>query len=419
MTGLCKAIYHKEVKIEKEKLVLFFLGLILYLTSVGISYASFSFLRPGVGTKEPPINNQAKNGKFVVPVRKYADLPKTEECPINGAMYSKPEKDLWEKRRPLGVMIENSKAARPQSGISSADVVYEAIAEGGISRILSVFYCQDADFIGPVRSARTYYIDWISEYADFPLYAHVGGANQAGPADALGQIGRYGWEAFNDLSQFSIGFPTFWRDYERLGPDTATEHTVYSSTTKLWDFAAKKRKLTNTSIDDQTGKEVPWNVNFTKWQFKEGAVITARPDTASADFALSGAQASYASDYTIRWQYDHDSNSYLRSNGGAEHRDLNTNQQLLAKNIILMFTTISVADDGYLEEGHGSHLLYGTKGTGKAKFLLDGKVIDGTWSKLNRTSRTKFLDQSGQEMKFNRGQIWIEVLPIGQPLKIS
>lgn len=405
------------MKLDKEKLVLFFLGLVLYLLSAGLSYATFSFIRPGVTTNETQ-TSQGKTGKFTVPARKYVGLPQTEECPLSGAMYSKPERDLWEKRRPMGIMIENSKAARPQSGLSSADVVYEAVAEGGITRLLAIFYCQDADIIGPVRSARTYYLDWVSEYADFPLYVHVGGANQPGPADALGQINQYGWEAYNDLNQFSIGFPTFWRDYERLGLNTATEHTVYSATDKLWTFAATKRKLTNVSVDEDTGKQVAWNTKFTKWLFKDDVAIVNRPDKFSAEFSLSNVQVSYANDYTVRWQYDHDNNSYLRFNGGAEHRDLNTNQQLLAKNVVLMFTTVSIADDGYLEEGHGTHLLYGTKGTGRAKFLIDGKVVDGTWSKATRVGRTKFLDATGTEIKFNRGQIWIEVLPIGQTVSL-
>ncbi len=316
-------------------------------------------------------------------------------------------------------MIENAKEARPQSGLSAADVVYEAVAEGGITRFMAVYYCQDADIIGPVRSARTYFLDWISEYGSSPLYAHVGGANTPGPADALGQIERYGWGAFNDLNQFSIGFPTFWRDYERLGPNTATEHTVYSAASKLWNYAATKRQLTNLETDDVTGKQVSWDASFIKWTFKDDAPIADRPAAFSVEFANSGLQASYASDYVVKWQYDHDSNAYLRFSGGVEHRDLDTNQQLLAKNVVLIFTTMTVADDGYSEDGHGLHTLYGTKGSGKAKFLLDGKITDGTWVKKTRTDRTKFFDAKGAEVKLNRGQTWIEILPIGQPVTIK
>jgi hypothetical protein len=316
-------------------------------------------------------------------------------------------------------MVENSKAARPQSGLSFADVVYEAIAEGGISRFMAVFYCQESETIGPVRSARTYYLDWISEYGNSPLYAHVGGANTPGPADALGQIDRYGWGGYNDLNQFSIGFPYFWRDYERLGPDTATEHTVYTNNVKLWDFAAKKRALTNVEIDDRTGAELAWNKTFVLWTFKEDMALAERPQALTADFSLSNSSTSYAGDYSVRWQYDHDSNSFLRFNGGVEHRDLNTNQQLTAKNVVILLMTMGVADDGYSEEGHGSHTLYGNKGTGKAKFLIDGQVIDGTWSKKTRLDRTIFLDSKGSPIKFNRGQTWIEILAVGQTVKIS
>lgn len=404
---------------KNERFFLVLLALIVYLLSAGSAYAAFSYFRPGLKNVETPVP-AAKNGQFVAPKVKYAGLPRTEACPLNGTLYSKPQRDIWEARRPLGIMIENSKAARPQSGLSSADVVYEAIAEGGIPRFLAVYYCDDTNIVGPVRSARTYYLDWISEYGSSPLYAHVGGANTPGPADALGQISQYGWEGYNDLNQFSIGFPTFWRDYERLGPNTPTEHTVYASTEKLWSFAATKRQLTNVETDDVTGKQIAWNAKFVPWTFKDDVDIASRPSSsASVQFALSNVQASYSDDYTVFWQYDRDSNSYLRFNGGVAHQDLDTGQQLLAKNVVLQFESMSIADDGYDEEGHGVHTLYGTKGSGRAKFLLDGKIVDGTWSKQTRTGRTKYLDANGAEVKFNRGQIWIETLPIGQQIIIK
>ncbi len=388
------------------KLLVIILGLVLYLLSAGVSYAGFSFFHPGL--KSVDNSTQTKNGKFTTPVNKYAGLPKTESCPLNGMMYTQPQRDLWLTRRPLGVMIENSKAARPQSGLSSADVVYEAVAEGGITRFMAVFYCDSSEIVGPVRSARTYYLDWISEYGSSPLYTHVGGANTPGPADALGQIGQYGWEAFNDLNQFSIGFPTFWRDYDRLGKDTATEHTVYTSTSKLWTFAATKRKLTDA-----------WDKSFVPWSFKDDLDLASRPtSSASVSFGLSNTQSSYSDDYVVDWKYDRDSNSYLRSSGKVAHLDMDTNQQLLAKDVIIQFMSMSIADDGYSEEGHGTHTLYGDKGTGKAKFLLDGKIIDGIWAKKNRLDRTRYFDATGKEIKFNRGQIWVETLPIGQQLTI-
>ncbi|MEK7127506.1 MAG: DUF3048 domain-containing protein [Patescibacteria group bacterium] len=393
-----------------KKVILIAAG--LYFLSAGTSLAFFSRTPSQNKELESPV--PSKTG-----FKRDPSLPRNEECPLNGAMYTKPERDLWESRRPLGIMIENSKAARPQSGLSSADVVYEAVAEGGITRFLAVFYCQDADVVGPVRSARTYYLDWISEYGNSPLYAHVGGANTPGPANALGQINSYGWEAYNDLNQFSIGFPTFYRDYERLGPDTATEHTVYGVTSKIWDFAAKKRDLTNVETDDRTGKVMAWNTTFVSWKFKDDIAIAERPAAFSAQFGLSSSEASYANDYIVKWQYDKDSNAFLRFNGGVAHNDMNTNQQILAKNVVIQFMTMSIANDGYSEEGHGTHTLYGDKGQGKAKILMDGKVTEATWTKKTRLDRTRFFDITGKEIALNRGLTWIEILPIGQTVAVQ
>lgn len=170
--------------------------------------------------------------------------PKTETCPINGEMLTKSQRQIWETRRPLGVMIENHKEARPQSGLSSADVVYEAVAEGGITRFLAVFYCKDAPYVGPVRSARIYFIELLEGYGNNPLYAHVGGANTPGDANALGEVDSLKWSLYNDLNQFAVPFPYYWRDYERL-PGVVTEHTVYSATAKLWQYAKDNRGLTN------------------------------------------------------------------------------------------------------------------------------------------------------------------------------
>ncbi len=387
-----------------------FLG--VYLLSAGLSYAAFTIIKPfpNLPVIQSPIAKNTDNTKSKF---KYdPTLPRTEECPLNGAMYSKPQKEAWSQRRPMGIMIENSKAARPQSGLSSADIVYEAEAEGGITRFMGVFYCQDADFVGPIRSARTYYLDYISEYGQSPLYVHVGGANTPGPANALGQIESYGWGGYNDINQFSVGFPTFWRDYDRI-KDAATEHTMYSTTDKLWSYAAQKRQLTNTETDNRTGKTTAWDAGFVKWAFKNDVDLASRPQASSVTFSLSNIQASYADDYVVNWKYDRDSNSYLRFNGGVPHLDLDTNSQLLAKNVVLIYTTLTVANDGYNEEGHGTHMLYGTKGSGKAQFLIDGKIIDGTWQKKNRLSRTLFFDLKGNPIQFNRGQIWIELLPLG------
>lgn len=320
--------------------------------------------------------------------------PKTEACPLNGAKYSQDQKKWWEAHRPLGIMIENHVDARPQSGISFADVTYEAVAEGGITRTLNFFYCQDAGIVGPVRSARTYFIDFASEYGDSPLYTHVGGANTPGPADALGQINDYGWAGYNDINQFSVGFPTFKRDETRAGHPVATEHTMYSTTSQLWDVA-KQRGLTNVGKDG-----TPWDKGFVQYSFKDDT-LGAISQTVHVEFWGD-------SEYNVDWIYDKNTNSYLRKNGGQPHIDRNTGKQLSVKDVIVLQMVESHANDGY---ENNQHLLYRDKGTGKAFIFMDGKEIKGTWSKAGRTARTIITDGSGQEVKFTRGHLWFEIIP--------
>lgn len=371
-------------------------GVLVYIVSALISFIVFNKYGSNLSSVTSPVAQPVKtsNGKLVFDTT----LPKTESCPLNGAMYSKQQKAWWEKHEPLGVMIENHTEARPQSGISSSDIVYEALAEGGITRFLVVFYCQDAEVVGPVRSARTYFIDFLSEYGSFPLYAHVGGANTPGPANALGQIEDYGWGNSNDMNQFSIGFPVYLRDYDRLGRTVATEHTVYSSTTKLWDYAKTKRKITDVSPD---GKK--WDEDFTPYTFKDDAKLSARPASQTVSFDFWDGYA----DYGVSWAYDKTNNVYMRSNGGKPHLDLNTKQQLSTKNLVVLFMKESRANDGY--EGN-LHMLYGTKGTGVAKIYMDGVETDATWSKKTRTSHLILKDKRGNDIEFDRGRIWFSVV---------
>lgn len=371
-------------------------GVIVYVASALVSFIVFNKFGSNLSSVSSPVPQPVKtsSGKLMFD----PSLPKTEECPINGAKYSKQQRSWWEKHEPLGVMIENHEEARPQSGISYADIVYEAVAEGGITRFLNIFYCQDAEVIGPVRSARTYFLDFLSEYGPFPLYAHVGGANSDGPADALGQIESYGWAGVNDLNQFSIGFPVFLRDYDRLGRTVATEHTMYSSTTKLWDYAAKNRKITNVNSDGES-----WDKDFTKYSFKDDVPVSTRPSSQVVSFDFWDGYDAYG----VSWSYDKVTNSYLRSNGGKPHTDLDTKQQLAAKDVVILFMKESRANDGY--EGN-LHMLYGTKGTGNAKIFMDGQEIDGTWSKKNRTAHLFIKDKRGKDIEFTRGKIWFEVV---------
>lgn len=379
-------------------LITLILAILAYSFSTGVSYTIFSQFKQGssgtglISSMPGPAST----------VDEDPSQPKTEACPLNGSMHTTQAKDAWVKRRPLSVMIENHTEARPQSGLSSADIVYEAVAEGGITRFMALFYCNLAEVqVGPVRSARTYFLDWQGEYDS--LYAHVGGANTPGPADALSQIIKYG---VKDLNQFSIGFPVFWRDYERLGHPVATEHTMYSTTQKLWEVGAK-RGWTNV---DESG--VAWDKNFVPWKFKDDKQSLRSDDLKPGGTTANITVNFWASQggYEVNWLYDSATNSYKRKNGGADHLDLNNKKQLTAKNVVVQFEREGNANDGY---ENNVHLLYTTTGQGKALIFQDGQVIEGKWIKANRLSRSKYVDGKGKEIEFDRGLIWIQTIPEG------
>lgn len=388
---------------NKTKLLTILGSLALYLGVAGVSYFGFTALAAkSSGSDAAPITGG--DGKSKIDL----SLPKTEACPLNGEKYTVAERKLWETRRPIGVMIENHEEARPQSGLSRSDVIYEAVAEGGITRFLGVFYCaaQANDVvIAPVRSSRIYFIKLIQEYGDRPLYVHVGGAN-AGEGEtaiiarALEYLETIGWRVpgGNDIdTTYDTGYPTLWRDYERLDHPVATEHTMSSSTEKIWAEAAKRKF---TSVDD-SGQA--WNKTFVPWAFKDDAAPDGRGTTAKISFSFwSGHEA-----YDIDWVYDSATNLYKRINGGATQVDHNNDEPLTAKNVVIQFTQQKGPLDTHM------HMWYGVEGTGKAIVFQDGKAVLATWAKPLPSSRTTFKDsKTGKEVPLVAGRTWVEILPI-------
>lgn len=379
-------------------------GLALYLIATGLSFGAFSVLASRSQTPADVKGTVQKGPQdhFVVD----PSLPKSELCPTNGMYFTKPERETWEKRRPLAVMIENHAESRPQSGLSSADIVYETVAEGGITRFMGVFYCGAAAApvtLSPVRSARIYFLPWVLEYD--ALYNHVGGAGRCEDptvddrAKALCQIEN--WKV-KDMDQFGISFPTCYRNYDRLDHPVATEHTMVCFTDKLFKLASERGW---TNVDT---KGVAWDKSFEQWKFKDDAKESERGASFSASFV---SWKGYEKEYGVRWDWDGPSNTYKRFNGGVAHTDLETKQQLAAKVVVIMFAK----ETGPVDEH--AHLLYENVGSGAGFVWQDGKETPVTWKKPTRTARMKFFDAKGAEVSLNRGQIWIEMLPIGTPIK--
>lgn len=388
---------------DKKQLRLYtVLGIVVYGVVTGLSFLGFkAVMAKGVtsGQDVPTLNGQA--GKPVSNFRVDPALPRTEICPLNGLLFTKGEKETWEKRRPLAVMIENHAESRPQSGLSFADVVYEAVAEGGITRFMGVFYCGVAAGnvnLAPVRSARAHFLPWVLEYD--ALYNHVGGAGKCNDdtvdvrAKALCQIGEY---KIKDMDQFGISFPTCYRNYDRLDHPVATEHTMVCLTDKLYKLAAD-RAWTNV---DSNGKS--WDAQFEQWKFKDSGKDSSGNVAAISYVAWKG----YEAQYGVRWEYDKTQNIYKRFNGGAAHLDLETNEQLTAKNVVILFAKETGSVDIH------AHILYNNIGSGEAIFFMNGQATSGTWKKATKNARTKFYDKAGKEINFVPGVVWVSMLPTG------
>ena len=264
------------------------------------------------------------------------------------------------------IMIENSPDARPQSGIKQAGVVYEAIAEGGITRFLTLHQQDKPQLIGPVRSVRMYYVDWLAPYN--ASVAHVGGS-----AAALAEV-RNG--NYRDIDQF-FNAGSYWRATDRYAP-----HNVYTSFERLDALNAAK------------GYTQSHFTGFTRTDGKPSDT----PNATSIAINFSGPL------YNTAYAYDKASNTYLRSEAGAPHIDREDGQ--IAPNVVVaMKINMSlVLQDGYREDIQ-------TDGTGQAEIFQNGTVQEVTWHKANRTSQITFTDAAGKDVPLVRGQTWIAAIP--------
>jgi len=306
--------------------------------------------------------------------------PRTEESPLNGLLFTKKEMDEMKTRRPVAVIINNHVQARPQSGLSSADIVFETNAESGITRYLAIFWSNAPQKVGSIRSLRQYYLEWLSEYD--PILIHDGCAETDNAlTNACGNIYLYGTK---DIATYGS-----WRlnDGIRFAP-----HNEYSSVTNAWEYA----------------KKMNWNSfpSISGWQFKKDADLASRGQRTLVKLVFHK-EINNNGLYDVTWTYDRPTNSYFRKVGNKIDIDQENNTQVSAKNVVIQQVQMSLAGDD-----HG-RLIVKTIGEGDAVILQDGKIINGTWKKASRLDRTKYYDSEGKQISFNRGKVWIEAIGKG------
>ena len=264
------------------------------------------------------------------------------------------------------VMIENSPDARPQSGLKDSGVVFEAIAEGGITRFMVLYQQEKPSLIGPVRSIRIYDDEWVAPFN--ASVAHVGGS-MAGLAEV-----RDG--SYRDIDQF-FNSGSYYRTNDRAAP-----HNVYT-TSALLDALNAKKGYTGSTF-----------VGFTRVDGKP----VATPDATSINITISSAL------YNSTYAYDKTTNTYARSQGGAPHLDRESGQITPSVVIAMRDNETTVLQDGYREA-------ITTVGSGAATIFQNGTAIPVTWTKTSKTAQITFADANGKDVPLVRGQTWIAAVP--------
>lgn len=335
-------------------------GVIIFLIS--------SLLLTGVGCNKKN-NEEEKN--ITIESEETEEAEETGQPIIEGVVsplsgIHAPEEKI--NRRPFAIVFDNQPGARPQAGLIDAEVAYEFLVEGNITRYLGIFLINEPETIGAIRSARPYLIEKALEFDGY--FAHVGGSDQAFADIKVKQVA--------DIDAMSRGNDIFWRKSHKKAP-----HNMYSSYEAL-KKAAEKSKY----------REEP---NFEGFKFNSSLQQMEKGESAKE------IQIKYSKGHEPSYIYDEENKVYNRYYNGSEHKDETTKETLNATNIIIQQVPAKVIDDKL-------RLDMATVGSGSGKYITTGKVIDITWKKGSYEGTTKYYDETGQEIRLNPGKTWVQVV---------
>lgn len=328
------------------------------LVLIGGSVAAFTlFSNPVEENPEPEV------------VSTYVPPPEPVYSPLTGVKVTEEQS----KRPVTAIMIENSIDARPQSGLADAGVVFEAIAEGGITRFLALYQESRPGSVGPIRSARPYYVEWAKGFD--ASYLHVGGS-----PEGLALIRSLG---VKDLDQSTYG--------DRIASRVSSRYAPHNMYTDFDRIDALNNELGFTSSD------------FKPFTRKGSAVADPSVPLAAAKISFDISGANYNTSYT----YNSETNSYARVMASRPHSDQATGKQISPNVVVALITDYSINPNRI-------HSVYRTTGTGEVLVFQDGNVTKGTWSKASQSASLEFLNAAGEPLEINPGQTWITALPAGR-----
>ncbi|HHV66017.1 MAG TPA: DUF3048 domain-containing protein [Peptococcaceae bacterium] len=272
-------------------------------------------------------------------------------------------------------MIDNQGTkCLPQGGLDKAQVIYEIIVEGGLTRLMPIFWGVEPNLVGPVRSSRHYFLDYAMEHD--AIYVHFGWSPRAiedirklkiNNIDGVGSGGSIFWDLTNDVNN--------WQD-------------SYTSMEKIQNYSSKA------GYSKSTEKDLVFTYN------KEDIEL------------INGVKAEnifikYSASYNCSYTYDVTTGLYKRFKEGQPQVERVTGKQLMVKNIIIQ----RVKNYDIKGDTEGRQEL-DTVGSGSGMYITLGKAINIKWSKSKRNSATQYTDENGNEISLNPGQTWVQIVPV-------
>ncbi len=291
-------------------------------------------------------------------------------CPLSGI----PAPGGRVPARPaLAIKIDNLNLARPQTGLSMADIIYEEPVEGGITRLIAIFQCRDAARVEPVRSGRLIDPQILSQYGAHPLLGYAGAI-----APAVAAIDA---SALIDVGVNRAPLSAYSRDPARPAP-----HNLVTSTAALYAFGA--------------AQHAPAVAPPSPFTF--GPVDTTATPAAAVHIAYQYSD--------VTWTWNQQAGVWFRSYADTGPATLGEGGQMTTNNIIVM--RVAMYPSQYVEDPMGSHEnLLTLTGTGPLQVFRNGTAVSGTWSRPDLTSPTAYLDAAGKPIAMEAGQTWIELVP--------
>lgn len=344
---------------------------------------------------------------------------KSYESPLNGLKYTDEEAAQFKDLKPVAIMVNNHKIARPASGLSKADIIYEAVAEGGITRLMPVFFSQTPENVSSIRSARYYFVELASGYKAH--YIHWGAAYvpecQKYPIGSPNYCSHGQIETQPDVDAkariVQLGVPNIDVGGYESNCDINNENCFVSrdpereaTMGKLHAGFVKFPLIYEKAKDVRPQEDWHQYVEVTEWLFKDDAPLESRGNI-GLDTPITYSYWETMPDFNVSWKYDKENNEYIRSQGGETQIDMENNKELRAKSIVVRFTIQEPAND------YKSHLRHTLVGEGDLLVFQDGNVIEGKWTRETHDTRDEYWNTEGDKIELVRGQVWVQLVPSG------